>query len=85
MIDNRIKQAINNYIDVQREYNNVGMFSKQINKNVIRLLYSNHIRVFYEKGIIEQNGRTIATITKRYASRKKNGCYKELKPIINYI
>ena len=86
MLDNKIKRAINNYIDVQREYNYLGMLSnKRINPNDLRVLNNNRIRIFYESGRIEQHGEVIATIKKRYAARKTNGCYKELKPIINYI
>lgn len=86
MIDNRIKKAITNYIDVQRDYNYLGMLSnKRINSNDMRLLNGNHIRIYYEEGRIERNGEVIATIKKRFASRKTNGTYKELKPIINYL
>ena len=86
MIDNRIKQAITNYFDVQRDYNYLGMLSnKRINPNDIRMLNNNHIRIFSVGGRIEKNGEVIATITKRYASRKTNGTYRELKPMITYL
>lgn len=85
-IDKQMKETIKNYCLVLIDNSNFGMFSqKRHNFNDLRKFKDNNIIVNYEKGEVLQNGLKIATIQKRYATKKTMGMYKELKPVITYL
>lgn len=85
-LNKQIKDAIMNYCLVVIDNENFGIFSqKRHNFNELRKLKDNNIVVNYEKGEVLQNGLKIATIQKRYATRKTMGMYKQLKPVLTYL
>lgn len=85
-MNKNITQAIENLCMVAIDNKNYGIFAtKKTTPKDVRLLWQNGIRVNYEDGEITQNGTIIAKIEKRYAARKVNGMYKQLKPKIVFI
>jgi hypothetical protein len=85
-LNKQIKDAIMDYCLVVIDNLNFGMFSqRRHNFNDLRKFKDNNIVVNYEKGEVLQNGLKIATIQKRYATRKTMGMYKQLKPVLTYL
>ena len=83
-----IKEAVMDRLMRIIEEGNNGLFSQyEESVKTARVLYKNKITIVYNagKGVVKQDGSTIATITGNYAKRKVNGGYKELKPTVTYL
>lgn len=79
-----LKNAILNKIlaDIDRENN--GMLSAaRVNFSDLSLLRRENVT--FRNNDIFKDGVIIAHIKRRYAAKKVNGAYKQLKPIIEYM
>ena len=82
MITKEIKNAVMELLTVSIKNGNDGSFY-QISWKSARVLGQNGIKV--KTYSVERNGEKIAEIKRRYSSRKSCGCYRELKPQINWL
>lgn len=68
---------------------NYGMYSRySCSPRSQFTLHQNGIRISSDMVLhdeITKNGQIIGKITYRYASQKRNGMYKMLKPVVEYI
>lgn len=87
-----ILTAIKNNLKVKVDRANYGVMSREkLNDQQQLLLYREKIEIYFERryngvyNAIAQNGRIIGIIKQRYATKKINGMYKQLQPIIEWI
>jgi hypothetical protein len=89
MITRAIKNAINEILAARIDRANYGMLStKRTSFSSHNLLAINGIKItsgMCYKDSILQNGVEIGKIHYRYASQKRNGMYKMLKPQIEWL
>lgn len=88
-VTKQIKEAITDMVCYYIDNANYGMMSNyRLNRRNSDILEENGIaitRKLCATDEVRQDGKVIATITHRYASRKVNGMYKMLKPQITYL
>lgn len=79
-----IKAAVMDTLERQIAYSNDGMrASYRASNRSISLLVRNGVRIAGDT--VTQNGEPLFKIHRRYAARKTQGCYRELKPTLEYI
>lgn len=89
MVTKEIKEAISEVLKMRIDMENYGMLSSC-------RIAPRHSYLLHQKGIkitsrlctddeVLQGGKVIARITYRYASQKKNGMYRMLKPQVVYL
>lgn len=84
-MEKRILEALQRVIEVQTDSNNYGMLStKKYRFDDIKILKNAGVN-WSDGNTITQNGKPILKIDRRYAARKINGMYKELKPKLEAI
>lgn len=82
--DKMIKDAINDRLKARIDRNNNGMRATYKESfATAKLLASLNIKV--TDNIITRDGVQIYRLRRRYASRKTNGCYRELMPTLECI
>ena len=88
-ITKQIKDAVLDLVMSRIDCKNYGMLSNyRLNCRTNEVLHDNNIKVtgkLCTTDEVTQNGNLIAKIKYRYASRKINGMYKMLIPLITYI
>lgn len=78
-----IKQAIMDYLKERIAYENDGMMSGyKMNPQSSMIIWRNKIKV--AENAVYMDGLQVATIRRRYAARKTNGCYRQLNPVVEY-
>lgn len=86
-----VLKAIKNILKVKIDYSNYGMLScERIDHADILTLERNGIVIYFERkyngvynAIVKEN-EVIGVIKQRYATKKINGMYKQLQPVIEW-
>ena len=79
-----IKAAVMYALKGQIAYNNDGMrASYRASNHSFNLLARNGVRI--EGNTVTQNGEPLFKIHRRHATRKTQGCYRELMPTLEYV
>lgn len=82
--EKEIKAAVMDTLKGQIAYNNDGMrASYRASNHSFNLLARNGVRI--EGNTVTQNGEPLFKIHRRHASRKTQGCYRELMPTLEYV
>ena len=82
--EKEIKVAVMDTLKGQIAYNNDGMrASYRTSNHSFNLLARNGVRI--EGNTVTQNGEPLFKIHRRHATRKTQGCYRELMPTLEYI
>ena len=81
--EKEIKAAVMDTLKGQIAYNNDGMrASYRASNHSFNLLARNGVRI--EGNTVTQNGEPLFKIHRRHATRKTQGCYRELMPTLEY-
>lgn len=81
-----IKEAVKDYFKWSSDYGVFGMLSTyRRNPRLQNMMWHEKIRINRSENTITKNGVIIAYFQVRYAKQKKNGCYRELMPKINWV
>lgn len=82
--EKEIKAAVMDTLKGQIAYNNDGMrASYRASNHSFNLLARNGVRI--EGNTVTQNGEPLFKIHRRHATRKTQGCYRELMPTLEYV
>ena len=82
--EKEIKVAVMDTLKGQIAYNNDGMrASYRASNHSFNLLARNGVRI--EGNTVTQNGEPLFKIHRRHATRKTQGCYRELMPTLEYV
>ena len=82
--EKEIKAAVIDTLKGQIAYNNDGMrASYRASNHSFNLLARNGVRI--EGNTVTQNGEPLFKIHRRHATRKTQGCYRELMPTLEYV
>ena len=82
--EKEIKAAVMDTLKGQIAYNNDGMrASYRASNHSFNLLARNGVRI--EGNTVTQNGEPLFKIHRRHATRKTQGCYRELLPTLEYV
>ena len=82
--EKEIKAAVMDTLKGQIAYNNDGMrASYRASNHSFNLLARNGVKI--EGNTVTQNGEPLFKIHRRHATRKTQGCYRELMPTLEYI
>ena len=82
--EKEIKAAVMDTLKGQIAYNNDGMrASYRASNHSFTLLARNGVRI--EGNTVTQNGEPLFKIHRRHATRKTQGCYRELMPTLEYV
>ena len=82
--EKEIKAAVMDTLKGQIAYNNDGMrASYRASNHSFNLLARNGVKI--EGNTVTQNGEPLFKIHRRHASRKTQGCYRELMPTLEYV
>ena len=82
--EKEIKAAVMDTLKGQIAYHNDGMrASYRASNHSFNLLARNGVKI--EGNTVTQNGEPLFKIHRRHAARKKQGCYRELMPTLEYI
>ena len=82
--EKEIKAAVMDTLKGQIAYNNDGMRAAyRASNHSFNLLARNGVRI--EGNTVTQNGEPLFKIHRRHATRKTQGCYRELMPTLEYV
>ena len=82
--EKKIKDAVMDTLKAQIAGRNDGMLSTYRSSNQsFKVMMENKVRI--EGNTVTQNGEPLFAIHRRHASRKTQGCYRELTPTLEYI
>ena len=82
--EKEIKAAVMDTLKGQIAYNNDGMrASYRASNHSFNLLARNGVKI--EGNTVTQNGEPLFKIHRRHATRKTQGCYRELMPTLEYV
>ena len=82
--EKKIKDAVMDTLKAQIAGSNDGMLSTYRSSNQsFKVMMENKVRI--EGNTVTQNGEPLFAIHRRHASRKTQGCYRELTPTLEYI
>lgn len=94
-MNKELQRAIKEVLKARIDKENHGMMvTKKVSHQDLRLLFDNEIDIYHgynskgfngKNNVIVQRDKIIAIIKPRYASKKVNGMYKELTPIIEWL
>ena len=87
-ITKEIKDAVNDILSTRIDAANYGMLSTKRTKiSSINVLLKNNIKITQKmcNDDILKDGEVIGKVNYRYASTKRNGMYKMLKPQVIYV
>lgn len=88
MITKQIKDAVKEIVAARIDRANYGMTSRQTaGVYAYNTLHVNGITITSNMSVrdyIQQNGKNIGEVQYKYASQKRNGMYKMLRPTITY-
>lgn len=84
--ETKIKNAIMECLMAVIDRENYGMMStKSASIEASNVLRQNGIKVDYRNGIVYKDESPLYKIRRKYAKRKANGFYKQLKPTLEAI
>lgn len=79
----QIEAAIIDSLMTMIDRSNYGMCSNRHTKDSsFKILDDEHIKIYRRENIVTKDGEPFYKINNRYATRKVNGMYKELKPVL---
>lgn len=82
--EKQIKEAVMDTLKGQIAHANDGMYAKhKTSEQSIRTLRQHNVKI--EGNTVTRNGEPMFAIHRRHASRKTQGCYRELMPTLEYI
>ena len=82
--EKEIKAAVMDTLKGQIAYNNDGMrASYRASNHSFNLLARSGVKI--EGNTVTQNGEPLFKIHRRHATRKTQGCYRELMPTLEYV
>ena len=82
--EKKIKEAVMDTLKAQIAGRNDGLLSTYRSSNQsFKVMMENKVRI--EGNTVTQNGEPLFAIHRRHASRKTQGCYRELTPTLEYI
>ena len=80
-MDKKILDAVWDVLMGQVDSNNYGMMGTyKVKFSNVALLRKENISVSLDRAVVEKNGQAVYKIQRKYAAKKVNGMYSELKP-----